>query len=377
MKFLDAERELLVITTVSNWDEPPRIRHEIAEQMSRFYNVLYVQVYCQRGKIRRRRQISDSLITERAGLCVPGIFRVIFLMPFLMWVYNYVISLSVERLVKRYGYTSAILCNFQFNLPQVHDRTVFRKSVYFCNEDFVNQNSGDSGFIRRVKRGVQLAVLRRASLVMTVSDPLNKMLSNAYPVDVHTILSGHNFDTEISKRFLCSGQQFGAGIRVCYLGFLSDAIAIDWLEEICGHDDMQLTIIGPISNPRLIDKLVGKNNFAHIETLVGESLQIELLKHDVLVMPYSSSVDNEVTSAPAKLFQYLATGRPVVSSFMPNLIEMPDYFVYKSKSACEFIQNIRQAASSDSIERKNNRIAFSEMHSWNARGDLVRKLLEE
>ena len=43
--FSNENRDLCVIVTVTNWNEPPRIRHEISHQMSRKYNVLYLQLH--------------------------------------------------------------------------------------------------------------------------------------------------------------------------------------------------------------------------------------------------------------------------------------------------------------------------------------------
>ncbi|MCX9518796.1 hypothetical protein IG510_18055 [Vibrio cholerae] len=86
-------------------------------------------------------------------------------------------------------------------------------------------------------------------------------------------------------------------------------------------------------------------------------------------MPYSSPIENAVTTVPAKLFQYLAVGKPIVSSSLENLIELPIGFVYKSKTQHEFIENIKKSVLDDNEVMKEERIQFSSKHTWYARGN--------
>ena len=46
-------------------------------------------------------------------------------------------------------------------------------------------------------------------------------------------------------------------------------------------------------------------NYYHLDGLTDDILQKKLLSYDVMVMPYYSEVDNQITEVPAKLFQYL------------------------------------------------------------------------
>lgn len=373
LSFADPTRDLLVIMTVTNWDEPPRIRHEVAYQMTRFYNVLFVQLYCQRGKRRSKYSVSENIVVTRLGFCFPGMFRFLIKFPVLMMFYNTFIKNSLGRLVKKHSSRKAILMNFQFNAPELYDRDIFDKCYYFCNEDFINQNLSASKTEKDNAAIMQAQVLGHSDAVFTVSEPLRDKLLSYGAKHVHVIHSAHNFDLDYSRKSI--NRVVGKKISVCYMGFLNQYVNIDWLRAVAEQDDMRLTIVGPIAYDWLLDKLRSFSNFTHVQALTGLPLQEELLKHDVLVMPYASPVDNEVTSVPAKLYQYLAVGCPVVSSVMPNLKAFPDKTVYQADTKTGFVDLIRQAASEDEDDLRRMRIQLTANETWDARGDLMRAVL--
>lgn len=198
--FKDINKELFLIVTVTNWNEPPRIRHEIAYQLSKKSNVLFIQVYSQRGKKRNVSQVNDNLIIEKAGISFPGIVRLFYMIPLFRKVYNFLLSKLIEQKVKQYGYKKASLINFQFNFPEVMVRSIWNKKIYFCNDDFVNQNPNEKKSKVHSIEKVQSQVIDNSDLVITVSHPLAEKLSK-YGKKVEIILSGHSFNLQKSLIF--------------------------------------------------------------------------------------------------------------------------------------------------------------------------------
>lgn len=370
--FSDSNRELCVIVTVTNWSEPPRIRHEISYQLAREYNVLYIQLYERAGVYRQIKKINDNIIIEKAGFGFRGMGRLFKYLPNLQSIYNKLVAKQIERKIKKYSSNKkALLFNFQFDFPEISDLTCFDKAVYFCNDDFVHQDISCSESEIKRKDKLQSTVVKKSDTVFTVSYPLKARLEK-YGKEVNVVLSGHSFDLNLSRNFLLTKKN---KIYVCYMGFLNKGIAIDWLEYLLQDDRMHLTIIGPIEVPVFKDVIKKYKNVTHIDHLTGVELQLEMLNHDVMVMPYSSPVENDVTTAPAKLFQYLALGKPIVSSSLRNLIELPNGFVYKSVSREEFLVKIEESYANDSSQLKEDRISYSEKHTWTARGNELFKIL--
>lgn len=377
MRFDDESLDLYVITTMTNWIEPPRIRHEIARQLSKENNVLFVQLHSQRKVKRNTIKAGPNLLVAKAGFSFPGLTRFFWKVPAFRYIYYKYLNVELSRLLRQFSYRKVILINFQFDYPEVLSLKFWDKSVYFCNDDFVNQQSEQTISVKNKKELIQADVVRKSDLVIAVSDPLMTSLSR-YSRNVKVLYSGHDFDLSKSIEYISDSSLIKNPkiIKVCYLGVLNHGIALDWLEFILNQNDMELTIIGPI--PKLLkNKFKGFLFFKNFDFLIGQELQCELLNHDVLVMPYSSIVENEVTTVPAKLFQYLAVGKPVVSSVMPNLIKLPGRFVYMAHNKEEFCDLIRTSLNENNLELALHRIDFASKNTWNARGLELQRHINE
>lgn len=366
LKFPDESKELFVVVSVTNWNEPPRIRHEISHQLARRHNVLYLQLYQNAGAHRAVKKIHENLIVDRVGFGFRGMGRLFKYFPVLHKVYNTFLAKKIEWKLKQYTQNDfSTLVNFQYDFPEVNEISSFQRKVYFCNDDFVSQDLNSSESEIRRKNQIQSDVVMRSDKIITVSYPLKEKLQR-YGKAVDVVLSGHNFNLDISR---CFKVQRLKTINVCYMGFLNHGIATDWLEFILNSDRVCLTIIGPIEIPEFKERIKTFSNAKHVEHLTGIKLQMEMLKHDIMLMPYSSPVENAVTTVPAKLFQYLAVGKPIVSSSLENLISLPDGFVYKSNNKEEFLSNIFYAFSNDNDDLREKRIQESSLHTWDSKGN--------
>ena len=74
---------------------------------------------------------------------------------------------------------------------------------------------------------------------------------------------------------------------------------------------------------------------------------------------------NELTLAtnPVKIYEYLAAGKPVVSTSLPE-VEMMGDVVYTARNSEEFIEKIKRALEENSDEKQQQRIAFSRSNDW-------------
>lgn len=373
INFSDTSRELCIVLTMTSWNEPPRIRHEITYQLARRYNVLFLQLYQSHRLERPSLKYSNNIIVDKVGFGFRGMFRIFKYFPFFHRLYNLYLAKSISRKINKYNLNeSSLIFTFQYDFPEVLELNQFSKKVYFCNDDFVNQDLNASNFEVQRKDNLQRRVVSLAQNVITVSLPLKYKLERyGKPVDI--ILSGHSFDLNISRSYKLLRRD---RIHVCYMGFFNYGIAIDWLEFILTSNRIHLTVVGPVEIVAYLERMKKFPNFTHISSLSGEELQLELLSHDVLLMPYSSPVENAVTTVPAKLYQYLAVGKPIVSSSLENLIKLPDGFVYKSITKEEFLSNIFTAYSNDSFYLADCRINEADKHTWYSKGNELFNLLD-
>jgi len=81
--------------------------------------------------------------------------------------------------------------------------------------------------------------------------------------------------------------------------------------------------------------------------------------------------------SPLKFYEYLATGKPIVST--PQPLQVNDYadVVYIAGDADNFIEKCAQAAAENNAWKKTRRMEYGKAASWNARVEAMEKLLAQ
>jgi glycosyltransferase involved in cell wall biosynthesis len=104
-----------------------------------------------------------------------------------------------------------------------------------------------------------------------------------------------------------------------------------------------------------------------------EKLPAALAGVDAFVLPYEI---NGLTAgiSPAKTYECLATGRPVVASPLPALEELAGH-VYLAGEPEDFVGVLRRLGDLETEERVRARIELARDNSWGARfGEIERAL---
>jgi glycosyltransferase involved in cell wall biosynthesis len=113
-------------------------------------------------------------------------------------------------------------------------------------------------------------------------------------------------------------------------------------------------------------------------TMVGQK-QYEEIPHygkyfDVAIMPWNRNRWIEVCN-PIKLKEYLALGKPIVSTPFSEL-DKYNGCVYRAGEPGEFAAMIKKALEEDCIELKNKRRKLVERSTWQSKADLVLQNLQ-
>jgi glycosyltransferase involved in cell wall biosynthesis len=154
-----------------------------------------------------------------------------------------------------------------------------------------------------------------------------------------------------------------------YIGNINDKLDIPLLAEVArllpewqfvfvGQAFSQRTDLASLwSRPNV--NWLGKRPFVDMPSLVAGM--------DVCMLPY---VDSELGwyRSPLKLYEYLAAGKPVVSTEHPEAREFADV-VEIASGAAAYAAALARAAQEDSPERARKRAAIAGQHSWDRRVD--------
>jgi glycosyltransferase involved in cell wall biosynthesis len=93
---------------------------------------------------------------------------------------------------------------------------------------------------------------------------------------------------------------------------------------------------------------------------------------DICLIPYKNNTYNEA-SFPLKFWEFMATGKPIVASGVPELEEYEPMIAYATTTQ-EFSQKIADTIKSG-IEINQKRITLASQHGWENRANELKKLL--
>jgi len=106
-----------------------------------------------------------------------------------------------------------------------------------------------------------------------------------------------------------------------------------------------------------------------------EALPEHLREADALIIPYKITSFSKGTF-PAKTYECLATGKPVVATPLPDLKRFGEH-LYLGDRAEEFVRILRRLHESESPERMSARVELAQENSWEARFARFEEILRE
>lgn len=161
------------------------------------------------------------------------------------------------------------------------------------------------------------------------------------------------------------------------VGHLSERIDIALLEAVVAAG-MSLLLVGPKDprwEPERFERLTGSPRVRWVGQQPFEALPGYLRHIDVGVTPYQDSPFNRA-SFPLKTLEYLAAGRPVVSTDLPATRWLATDLVAVASGAEEFVAAVKRAAAdAHRPDLVVARRAFAAGHSWHSRARQVAEVL--
>lgn len=166
-----------------------------------------------------------------------------------------------------------------------------------------------------------------------------------------------------------------AGLRspiIGYFGAISEWFDFDLVRHAArAHPEWTFVLIGSTFGAPPHDDLVRAPNVRFLGEKPYGALPSYLARFDVATIPFRLTPLIEATS-PVKFFEYLAAGKPVVASRLPELVPHAR-LVELADSPEEFTRALERALRDTSPERVAERRAFAAQNTWSSR---ARELLQ-
>ena len=237
-----------------------------------------------------------------------------------------------------------------------------RLVFYDCSDDYAHF----PGAPRNVA-ATERELLRRADLVSCTS---TRLLEKVRPSRPDAFLSGPAVDYE-RFRVLQEERPRKEVRRVCFFGQLS-AERTDFcaLRAIAGAG-FEVRLVGGLGR---VDRGVMDLPAIHYGGKVPHPrLPAALAGVDAFVLPYKVN-GLTLSIAPAKTYECLATGKPVVAAPLPALEELAG-FVYLAQAPEDYVGLLRGLGDLETDEKRRARIELARKNSWEARFGQIEEAL--
>jgi glycosyltransferase involved in cell wall biosynthesis len=271
---------------------------------------------------------------------------------------------EIRRLLERLGIRKPWLWAFFAQSLSVLDLE-FERIIYDCADDFPAffPHPAEKRFVARVDE----ALCRRADLVFVGSEPL---LVKKGPLNPLTFVVNHAADIAHFEKATDSDTVVPSDLdriprpRLGFVGMV-DTVRFDGplIARLAENPQYQVVIVGGTMQgaSRAVPPLA---NVHRLGMKPVEVLPSYLKGMDVCLMPYRV---NEATRNiyPLKLHEYLATGKPVVSTRIPAVEGLRE-LVYVADSTEEFVSAAARALAESNPELAESRRSRARKHSWEA-----------
>lgn len=228
---------------------------------------------------------------------------------------------------------------------------------------------GECEELRRLET-LEHAVLQRADVVLCVSEPLVDKV-RAGGAQAHLVPNGCDFGAAVPP----SGPRQARGRpRIGYVGSIAPRFDLDLVLALAErHPEWDIDLVGPIS-PLVQPPARRPSNIRWTGEIPYAGVASTIASFDVGILPLREIAFSH-RSSPIQVYDYLAAGKPVVSSPVAQLERLPD-LVTTARGARQFGEAIEAALTSDTSALVEARRSFARQNSWDTRVARIAAILD-
>ncbi|HEY2535902.1 MAG TPA: glycosyltransferase [Solirubrobacteraceae bacterium] len=369
----------IVCVGFADWDtELWTNQHHLMSRLARQNRVLFVESLGLRQPQLARRDLSRIVRRLRRGLAPPrSADGLHVLSPLVLPFHRYrlvralnarLLPALVRRATRRLGFAAnPILWAYVPQAEALLETLESALVIYHCVDDMAAQAGIDAGAFR----AAETRFAARADLVLASAPALAERMRT---LSANVLYAPNVADTELFATALAAGPIDPALAalptpRIVFTGaIVQTKLDFDLLIALArARADWSFALVGPVGpgDPRTdVSGLAAEPNVHLLGARVYSELPSVLRAADAGLIPYAR---NALTQSifPMKVYEYLAAGRPVVSTPLPALEGIAE--VATAPDAAGIAALLERALTQDSEERRAERSRVAASHSWERR----------
>lgn len=292
------------------------------------------------------------------------------------------LSRYVRRRMKETGFHSPVLWCYSPTSCDLIENVPHQSVVYDC----VDRHSAYPGMIDpAVVDGMEADLARKADQVFCTAEGLYKTLKQ-YNDQTVLIPNGAAYELFSTVESLSQAHQksdqehdqrpnkkpvFG------FVGMLQECIDTDCLLAVAkGFPEGEVVLIGRALPGVDLTSLQAQPNVRFKGLLPQGELPAEIAAFDVCLNVFREG-DLSKDVSPLKFYEYLATGKPIVSTKVPDQVTDFADVVYIADGINDFVVNCREAVKEQDPIKRAKRMEYGKNSSWDERVTQMEQILTE
>lgn len=230
-------------------------------------------------------------------------------------------------------------------------------------------------------------LIQIASKVICVSPALQKLIRTKFGIESTVLPNGVSekffLETNTTPKLL---NQIDGKLRIGFAGTLNHWIDFESMEYLASQFPENAFILmgkrGHLANrdqEKALEKLLHRKNVHELGPIDYLELPAYLHNMDILMLTRIPSKSSEASS-PLKLYEYLAVGKPIVTSGFPVPANIHP-FIYNSKSQKGLERSMQLAISElqskQRFVRKQRRQLLARQNTWHKRIQTIKSIIEK
>ncbi|SDO21849.1 Glycosyl transferases group 1 [Paenibacillus sp. yr247] len=236
--------------------------------------------------------------------------------------------------------------------------------VYDCVDDFPDWEQDEQRWINR------------ADMIVCTAETLKEKMEKLVPhKPIHIIRNGcdwNHFSRALSMKMVYPSPVLQTpGSKIGYVGAWAPWVDENLLQTVAASfPQSQIIVVGPqlrADAPNLAPNVhyLGYRDYGELPAILSYM--------DVCIIPFRLNRITESTN-PVKVYEYLAAGKPVISTNLPEVRKLQPY-VNIAESDQEFVELIRTSLQTTTMEKRHEYSAYAKEHSWKQRFSQITAML--
>ena len=395
---MNTDEYLFISFSSTQWNGPWLIRQKLMSEFAKMTKVIYVTPREELRNILEHvlkprkwklgiRKVNKNLILIESPWLFPKIYKFKIIDKIIDQLYHLFIKV-VAFLFDRKRTKILYIWEPWFSSFLVHyKRYRYIYHPYDMFEKYVHSSDTPETLGAQIK--IEKELVRHALLFYTVSESLRNYYYKSFsrrPKILPNAVDDIYFEDEIDKALQEEADNIlstFSGKKIGYCGSVKGILDLDIIiDSAHSLKNYSFLFIGPIIKlnnkyDEKVERLFSLNNVHYLGSFSVNILPYLLRSMDILIMVYSNNKDVwTYYGHPAKLFEYMATGKPIISTPHPSVYKYRKYITVV-KDTDGFISAVKRVKKIYTPSLCKEMVDIARENTWRKRVEIILKDVQD